>query len=73
MKALVALLILLTATPAFACPQCALNDKAGLGSWFILAAMIFFPFVITGSVLYVLRRMAILATEQENLSVGESR
>jgi hypothetical protein len=70
---LLAALVLLTATPAFACPQCALNDKAGLGSWFILGGMILFPFVVVGGGLYAARRMAMIATEQENLSVGENR
>ncbi len=73
MKTLVLLLVLLTATPAFACPQCALNQKAGLGSWFILAGMITFPFVVVGGVLFVLRKMAISGTEQECLAMGESR
>ena len=73
MRTLIALVVLLTASPAFACPQCALNDKAGLGSWFILAGMIFFPFVVVGGVLYAARRLAVMATEQENLSVGENR
>jgi hypothetical protein len=73
MRLLLVLAVLLTATPAFACPQCALNDKAGLGSWFILGGMIIFPFFVVGGVLWAARRMAMIATEQENLSVGENR
>ena len=67
MKTLIVLLILFTASTAFGCPQCALNTRAGLGSWFILSGMITFPFVVVGVTFYTLRKMAIFATEQENL------
>ena len=73
MRWLAFLLVLLMSAPAYACPYCAFKDKAGLGSWFILAGMIFIPFIVVGGALIVLRRMSSLATEQENLSVGENR
>jgi hypothetical protein len=65
LKLWVMLAVLLASTPAFACPQCAMKEQAGLGSWFILAGMILFPFVVVGGALYVCRKMAIL-------SVGEN-
>lgn len=58
------LAVLLTATPALACPQCAMKETAGLGSWFILAGMILFPFFVVGGVLYALRKMAIIGDAQ---------
>lgn len=48
---------LFVAPEAYACPMCALNDKAGLGSWFILAGMLGTPFVVAGSAIVVMRKI----------------
>lgn len=49
--------VLLVAPAAHACPMCALNDKAGLGSWFILAGMIGMPFVVAAAAILVMRKI----------------
>ncbi|MEQ8279969.1 MAG: hypothetical protein RMA76_03340 [Deltaproteobacteria bacterium] len=51
------LLALFAAPEAYACPMCALNDKAGLGSWFILAGMLGMPFVVAGTAIVVMRKI----------------
>lgn len=66
MRFVVMLVVLLSATPAFACPQCALNDKAGLGSWFVLAGMITLPFFVVGGVLVAFRKLSVLDVEVDS-------
>jgi hypothetical protein len=63
-RLLTILAVLLTATPALACPTCAIKDTAGLGSWFILAGMILFPFFVVSGVLFALRKLAIIGDAQ---------
>ena len=53
----VLLLVLVVAPAAEACPMCALNDKSGLGSWFILAGMLGTPFVVAGSAILIMRKI----------------
>lgn len=63
-KSLVFAAVMLLAEAAWACPQCALNDKGGAGGYFILVSMITFPFVVVGVALFTLRRMGVFENEQ---------
>lgn len=57
LAATIALVVLVLAPAAYACPMCALNDKAGLGSWFILLGMLGTPFVVATVAILVMRKI----------------
>lgn len=59
------LVVLLAAPAAYACPMCALNERAGLGSWWVLAGMLGTPFVITGIALVVMRKLGSIGSVAE--------
>jgi hypothetical protein len=57
---LTALIVLVLAVPrlALACPQCAGNDKGGIGAGVVIGAMILIPFPIVWFVARLIRKHA---------------
>ena len=44
---------------AFACPACAMNDKGGSGSLFVMAGMILTPFLVVGTAALLIRKLTV--------------
>lgn len=55
------ILVLAASSSALACPNCAINQRGGLGSWFMLATMIVFPFFVVAGVLFVGKKLSMFS------------
>ncbi len=65
---LVVLGSVLITNPAWACPACALNDRGGWSSFFLLGSMIILPFFVVGIAFWMLKRtISGLSSEHESL------
>jgi hypothetical protein len=56
MKALGLAIVLAVPRLALACPQCAGNEKGGIGAGILIGSMIVLPFVVAGVVYRVIRK-----------------